>query len=140
MTNGEIYFQRLQQIQREFKAIKSRLPSSRSFKRHQEAVYKFVMNPSKSVEFEINNYIIILFVGNDGIGFKHILLRHYCDGCDGEITARDILNIGNVIKNDIELDAHKGRIKFIQNKDNKKYTVILKKKSENRLIFNFFSS
>ena len=132
--------QRLQQLQKDFKQIKSRLGSNRQFKPHQQAVYNFVMNPNKSVEFEINDYIVVLFKGNDGIGFRHILLRHYCSGCDGEITSRDILNIGNVIKNDITLPAHKGRIKFIQTKNDKKYTVIVKPKSNNKLIFNFFSS
>jgi len=140
LTNAELYLKRFQNLQNEFKAIKSKLPSGRTFKSHQQAVYDFVMQSKKSIEFEINDYIIVLFVGNDGIGFRHILLRHYCSGCNGEITARDILNIGNVIKNDIELEAHKGRIRFIQSKNGKKYTVILKKKSENKLIFNFFSS
>jgi len=136
----ELYSLRLQKLQKEFKKIKSKLPSNRTLKPHQEAVYNFAMNPTRSVEFEINDYTIVLFKGNDGIGFRHILLRHYCCGCDGEITARDILNIGNVIANDIELPGKKGRLNFIQNKNNKKYTVVLKKKSENKLIFNFFSS
>ena len=135
-----LYFQRLQQLQEEFKTIKAKLPSNRNLKPHQQAVYDFVVHSKKSVEFEINGYIIVLFVGNGGIGFKHILLRHYCSGCDGEVTAKDILNIGNVIKNDIEIPAKKGRTKFIQNKGDKKYTVILKKKEANKLIFNFFSS
>lgn len=135
-----MYYKRLQQLQQEFKAIKANLPKNREFKPHQQAVYDFVIHSKSSVEFEINGYVIVLYTGNEEIGFKHILLRHYCSGCDGEVTAKDILNIGNVIKNDVELEAHKGRVKFIQNKDGKKYTVILKKKSQNRLIFNFFSS
>jgi len=137
---NDIYFQRLQKLQKEFKGIKSRLGSNRSFKPHQKAVYDFVMQSKKEIEFKINDYTVVLFKGNDGIGFKHILLRHYCSGCDGEITARDILNIGNVIKNDIILETYNNRIKFIQYKNDKKYTVIAKRKDGNKLVFNFFSS
>jgi len=137
---SDLYFERLKKLQKEFKEIKSKLKSNRSFKPHQQAVFDFVIQSKKSAEFIVNDYTIIIYVGNDGIGFKHILLRHYCSGCDGEVTARDILNIGNVIKNDIELEAKKGRVKFIQSKNGKKYTVILKKREDKRLIFNFFSS
>jgi len=140
VTNTEIYNERFQKLQLEFKAIKKRLTSGNTFKPHQQAVYDFVIKSKSSTEFEINHYIIVLIVGNEGFGFKHILLRHYCPGCDGEVTAKDILNIGNIIANDIELPGQRGRLNFIQNKNNKKYTVVLKKKSENRLIFNFFSS
>jgi archaellum component FlaG (FlaF/FlaG flagellin family) len=140
VNNGQVYFQRLQKLQQEFQAIKNNLPSGRAFKPHQEAVFNFVMDPSRAVEFDINGYTVVIYVGNDGIGFRHILLRHYCSGCDGEVTARDILNIGNVIANDIELPGKKGRLNFIQNKNDKKYTVVVKPKSGNKLIFNFFSS
>ena len=141
MDNVAIYNQRFQKLQREFLAIKKRLPSNRQLKPHQQAVYDFVIHSKSSIEFEINEHVVVLYVGDEGHGFMHILIRHYCNGCDGEITSNDILNIGNVIKNDIELPSKKGRLQFIQHKDGKKYTVILKKnKKNNKLIFNFFSS
>jgi len=69
-------------------------------------------------------------------------LRHFCNGCDGEITAKDILNIGYVIKNNITVPSKKkGRVNFIQTKENgEKYTVVLTKQNSNDLIFTFFSS
>ncbi len=134
------YAEKLQELQKEFKEIKSRLGSKRELKPHQQAVYDFVMQSKKSVEFEVAGYYVVLFKGHKGIGFKHILLKHYGAGCTGEITARDILNIGNVIKNDITLEGYKSRISFIQTKNDKKYTVIAKKKENNKLILNFFSS
>jgi len=137
---GREYSKRLRKLQNELIEYKDTLPSGRALKPHQEAVFNFIMNPSVAVEFEINGYTIVLFKGNDGIGFRHILLRHFCSGCDGEITARDILNIGNVINNDVEVPGKKGRINFIQNKNGLKYTVVLKVKEDGKLIFNFFSS
>jgi hypothetical protein len=137
---NQIYNQRVQQLQRDFIQIKKNLKSNRTLKPHQQAMYDFVVHSKSSISFEINEYTIIVYKGDKGHGFKHILLRHYCSGCDGEITSKDILNIGNVIANDIELPGKKGRKNFIQYKNEKKYTVVLKVKQDGRLIFNFFSS
>lgn len=91
------------------------------------------------MRFEIKGDIILLRKGNENFGFKHLLLKHYGIGCEGEVCALDILKIGNVIKSGIEIPAKKNRIKYIQNKNNEKYTVILTKRSD-YLIFTFYSS
>ena len=136
------YYIRLQRLQKEFKAIKIKQANKWKFKPHQQAIYDFVMQSQKSTTFTINDYTITIKVGNENFGFKHILLRHYGVGCDGEISARDILNIGNVIKNNIIVPSKKkGRINFIQTKeDGEKYTVVLTQQNPNDLIFTFFSS
>ncbi|MEA2099808.1 MAG: hypothetical protein U9P72_06735 [Campylobacterota bacterium] len=140
MTNSEIYNQRFQQLQREFIAAKKKKANKWQYKPHQQAMYDFVVYAKRMVEFSINDYTIVLRIGNDDFGFRHILLRHYCDECVGRLFARDILNIGNIIKNDIELPAHRNRIKFIQNKGDIKYTVILTSEYSKRLVFTYFSS
>ncbi|MFA5428191.1 MAG: hypothetical protein WC279_08285 [Sulfurimonas sp.] len=140
MNSSEIFNNRFQKLQQEFLEIKKKQANKWKFKEHQQAIYDFVIHSRRFVEFEINGYVIVLKIGNDDFGFRHILLRHYCEGCDGELYAKDILNIGNVIKNDIELPSQKNRIKFIQNKGNIKYTVILTKESGKRLVFSYFSS
>lgn len=140
LMSHEEYNKRFQNLQKEFLAIKEKQGNKWTFKPHQQAVYDFVVQSKSFVEFHINEYTIVLKTGNDDFGFRHILLRHYCFGCPGELSANDILNIGNVIKNDIELPAQKGRIKFIQNKGDVKFTVILTKESEKRLVFSYFSS
>lgn len=137
---GKIFMQRFQRLQNEFREIQKKLPSGKSFKAHQQAMYDFVVNSQGSTSFQINGYTIIVNRADYGIGFKHIILRHYCVDCDGKLVARDILNIGNIIANDIELPAKKKRRKFIQNKNGKKYSVILKDISNGRLVFNFFTS
>ena len=135
------YYIRLQKLQKDFKEIKIKKASKWEFKPHQQAMYDFVMQSKRSTTFTINEYTITINIGNKNFGFMHILLRHFCNGCDGEITAKDILNIGHVIKNNITVPSKKkDRINFIQSKGDEKYTVVLTKKSPNDLIFTFFSS
>ena len=136
------YYIRLQKLQKDFKEIKIKKANKWEFKPHQQAMYDFVMQSKRSTTFTINEYTITINVGNENFGFMHIILRHFCDGCDGEITAKDILNIGYVIKNNITVPSKKkGRVNFIQTKENgEKYTVVLTKQNPNDLIFTFFSS
>jgi hypothetical protein len=135
----ELYFQRLQKLQKEFIQIKK--SNKWRFDDHHQAIYDFVIHSKNSTSFTIDGYHITLNKGNEHFGFKHILLRHYCDDCDGKIKAIDILKIGNIIKNGITVPTNKrGRIKFIQTKNNEKYTLILQKRGNNKLIFTFFSS
>jgi len=137
----DLYIKRLQQLQQEFKAIKIKQANKWKFLPHEQAMYDFVMGTKKSITFSINDYIVTIKVGNKDFGFMHILLRHYCNGCDGEITANDILKIGNIIKNNLTIPSKKSnRIQFIQNKGDEKYTVILTEQKPNDLIFTFFSS
>ena len=136
------YFKRLQKLQKDFKDIKIKKANKWEFKPHQQAMYDFVMHSQRSTTFPINDYTVTVNVGNENFGFMHIILRHFCYGCDGEITAKDILNIGYVIKNNITVPSKKkDRVNFIQTKENgEKYTVVLTKQNPNDLIFTFFSS
>ena len=103
-------------------------------------MYNFVIHEKRYAEFTINDYDIVVRLGNKDFGFKHLILRHYGNGSDGEIKALDILKIGNIIKQDLTIPAKgKNKIVFIQNKNNTKYTVILKKGKSGKLLFNFFS-
>ena len=137
-----VYYERLQKLQKDFRDIKIKKANKWEFKPHQQAIYDFVMQSKRSATFTINDYTITIKIGNENFGFMHILLRHFCNGCDGEITAKDILNIGYVIKNNITVPSkRRGRINFIQTKENnEKYTVVLTENNSNHLIFTFFSS
>lgn len=137
MKNTDLYTHKLQLLQREFIHIKKN--AKWKFEPHQQAVYEFVVQGKKEVRFEIKGDVIVLRKGNEDFGFMHLMLRHYGDECEGGITALDILKMGNVIKSGIEIPAKKNRIKYIQNKNNEKYTIILSKKG-GYLIFTFFSS
>ncbi len=134
-----IYQIKLQQLQKEFIHIKK--TAKWKFEPHQQAMYDFVIHSKKSTTFTVKDYTVTINIGNENFGFKHLLLRHYGKGCDGEITALDILKIGNVLKSGIEVPSKKrNRRNFIQNKLNEKYTLVLTQKKPNDLIFTFFSS
>lgn len=137
MTPYDIKFQ---QLQKEFKEINTKRANKWQFKPHQKAIYDFVMKSQRYTTFSIDGVDIILRVGNDDFGFKHFLLKHYGSNSVGEIKALDILNIGNIIKNNITVPANDGKIKFIQIKNDLKYSVVLKKEKDGRLVVSFFSS
>ena len=129
---------KFQKLQREFLSIKQ--ANKWKFELHHQAIYDFVVHEKRYVEFCINDYDIIIRKGNKDFGFMHFILRHFGNDSDGEIKALDILKLGNVIKQDITIPAKsRNRIVFIQNKNNIKYTVILKKEKSGKLLFNFFS-
>ena len=135
----DLYFVKLQLLQRELIEIKKN--AKWKFEAHHQAVYDFVIKGLKSITFTVNDYTITIKIGNENFGFKHLLLRHYGAGSEGEITALDILKIGNVIKANIEVPSKKvGRRNFIQNKNNEKYTVVLTEEKPHDLVFTFFSS
>jgi hypothetical protein len=132
------YIQKFEKLQREFLEIKK---TAKWFESHHQAMYDFVVKTQKYTEFKINDYNIIVRIGNENFGFKHLILRHYGMGSDGEITALDILKVGNVIKQDISIPAKgKNKLAFIQTKNNTKYMVILRKEKSGKLLFNFFSN
>ena len=123
-----LYQEKFQQLQKEFKKIK--LSSNWKFEEHHQAMYDFVMHTKSSTTFTVNDYTITVKVGNERFGFKHLILRHYGDGCIGRVTALDILKIGNVIKRGINISSKcNNKITFIQNKNN-----------PNDLLLSFFSS
>lgn len=129
---------KFQQLQREFLEIKQ--ANKWKFEAHHQAIYDFVIYEKNYIEFKVNDYDIIMRKGSKDFGFKHFILRHFGLGADGEIKSLDILKIGNVIKQDITIPAKgKNKVVFIQNKNNTKYTLILKKEKSGKLLFNFFS-
>lgn len=113
-------------------------------KEYQQIMYDFILGKRSIAQFEINNEQYFLKRGTSHFGFEHIILRHYGQECDGAITARDILNIANIIKNgrvltDAELQK-RGTSGYAQIKNNEKYVVILNKERNGHWIITFFSS
>jgi len=133
------YRLKLRQLQKEFIQIKQ--DANWKFDPHHKAMFDFVVQAKNEIEFQINDHNIIVRKNNKDFGFKHLLLRHYGNGSDGEIKALDILKIGNVIKQEITIPSRGNKkISFIQTKNGHKYTVILRKEKSGKLLFNFFSS
>ena len=132
------YKQKIKLLQKEFIEIKK--SSSKWFKNYHHAIFDFVMSKEKYTEFTVEDYNIIIRVGNEHFGFKHLVLKHYGKNSIGEITALDILKIGNIIKYDVTVPTeNEDRIVFMQSKNNIKYKVVLNKEKNGKLLFSFFS-
>ena len=131
------YKQKIKLLQKEFIEIKK---TAKWFKSYHHAIYEFVMSKKKYIEFEVADYNIIIKVGNQNFGFKHLILKHYGENSIGEVSALDILKIGNIIKHDLTIPTeNENRIVFMQSKNDTKYKVILHKEKDGKLLFSFFS-
>ena len=63
----------------------------------------FINGVTEYALFEVGTTQIYLRRGDEKKGFEHILLRHYCTGCPGELTAMDIVNMIDVVKRGVKL-------------------------------------
>ena len=97
-----LYSQRLAKLKTEIQEIKSR-KSKKRFKKNQQIMINFINGVTSNAQFRIKNQIIMLYLGDSKKGFKHIIERHYCKNCDGEITAMDILNLTDIIERGLKL-------------------------------------
>ena len=93
------YSEKLAQLKKEIIAIQNARKKKR-WKPHQKIMLDFINGVTSKAEFQINHQKIILYLGDEKKGFKHILLRHYHPN---ELTALDILNIYEVVKRGIKL-------------------------------------
>lgn len=64
----------------------------------EKELYDFAMTSKSSTQFIRNGVRTLLNKGDDKMGFKHIIMRHYGEGADSELSAWDVLRIGKTIK------------------------------------------
>ena len=98
-----IYSERLAKLKKEIIIIRNRL-KKKKFKTHQQIMVDFVNGVTDVAKFEINELIVVLRKGDSKKGFIHILEKHYCNGCKGELTTMEILNIIDIIKRGVKLE------------------------------------
>ena len=101
------YSERLNCLKRETNEIKSKR-KKKPLKPDQQIVYNFIHGVTKEAKFyiETKDMIVVLKKGDENKGFRHILERHYCKGCTGEISANDILNFFMMIERGIEVSSN----------------------------------
>lgn len=103
----------------------------------------FINGVTKNATFDIKGMKIILRKGHFEGGFHHILEKHYCKSCPGEITMYDILNMDLVILKGIKLNnegvSNPNNIVFNYKKGDNEHNVILKHENENELVVSFYS-
>lgn len=143
------YFKLLSKLQKE---ISERRANNQKkgyiFDNNQQSIYNFVMGKKDIIQLKVNSEQYFIKKKD----FEHILIRHYvpCDEQnlkEGKISANDILNISNVIKNGTSLEEFeikdndfKDKIGYSQLKNGKKYTVILSKDRNGYWFVSFFSN
>jgi len=79
-----IYSERLAKLKKDIVAIESSRKKKR-WKHNQKIVIDFINGVTKKAEFIINGQKVILRLGHNKKGFKHIIESHYCKGCPGEL-------------------------------------------------------
>lgn len=93
-TGVFVYLKKIIKLQRELESLNL---DRKKFKPYQKAMHDFILGHTKSVQFERDNEIFLLMIGDEIRGFKHIILKHYGDECEGSLTAREILNFGKIV-------------------------------------------
>jgi hypothetical protein len=145
-----LYQKRLADLKKELsKEKEKRKKKKKKFTQNQEIMIDFINNVTKNATFDIKGVKIILREGwgdgkgIKGSGFQHILEKHYCKGCPGELTLSDILNMDLVAQKGIELNTigvSNPDNKVIKLKDSRfNHKLILKKERENELVVTYYS-
>jgi len=137
-----LYFKRLTKLRQEINNILSKRKKKPN--KEQKIMIDFINGNTKKALFKFDNTTITLFTGDERKGFKHILLKHYCNKCEGEISANDIINFIAIYKKGIKL-ANKGVSNnsltvYYYKKGLKSYKLVLKKVEENSFVVTFYSA
>jgi len=101
-----LYLERLAKLRKDIARIKEekKTKKNKKFNANEKIMIDFINAVTKYAEFEVASQKIILRVGDENKGFRHILEVHYCSGCRGEISTMEILNIIDIMKKGIKLE------------------------------------
>ena len=134
------YFNRLAKLRSEISKIKK--SKKRKFNKEQQIMINFINGITSSAEFKIKDITIILKRGDSKKGFQHILERHYCNGCRGELSATDIINIIDVYKRGIRLSeqgvSNKNLIVYKKIKGLDQLKLVLKPIGKNKYVVTLY--
>ncbi len=137
-----VYSERLAKLKKDIKAIESARKKKR-WKSNQKIVIDFINGVSENAKFLINDQKVILRLGDSKKGFKHIIERHYCKGCPGELETLDIINIAEVFSRGLKLNnvgVSNTNLEVYQlNKNGKILKLVLDSKKDGELIVTFYN-
>lgn len=137
-----IYSERLAKLKKDIRSIESARKKKR-WKPNQKIVIDFINGVNEKAEFLINEQKVILRLGDSKKGFKHIIERHYCKGCPGELETLDIINIVEVFDRGIKLHnigVSNTDLKVYQlNKNGKILKLVLDSKKDGELVVTFYN-
>lgn len=141
---SNLYNQRLAQLKKELSTeIKKRKKNKKKFTDNQQIMINFINAVTNNAIFNINGTKIILRKGTSSGGFIHILEKHFCKNCPGEITLDDIINIDLIIQRGLKLNnigvSNPNNIVLNYKRGNKEHNLILKEEKDNELVISFYS-
>jgi len=139
MTNEEIalasdaeinntYLERLYKFREDIKSIRARLKKKKKIlSANQELIASMISTSKNSAILNINGIRIQFSTGCKKHGLKHILLRHFCEGCEGEVSAMDIISLERFLQqNDRFTSSDNSKYGYNYKKDeNNKYRLLL---------------
>jgi len=102
----------------------------------------FIVGLNKEARFSIKDKIVVLRKGDSKKGFQHILERHYCSGCPGELLLNDILKFDLYLQRAIKLSENGVTNKKLEVyeyiKNQKNFKIVLKKEDDENYVVTFY--
>lgn len=135
-----VYSDRIGKLKKEIKLITTK---KKKLNKNQKVMIKFINGINSNAIFEVNGKKIILSKGSKTRGFQHIIEKHYCKGCPGELSTMDILNIADVAIKGITL-ANEGvstpdlKVKKLQKSQND-YRLVMKEIDTDNLVITYYT-
>ncbi len=132
------YSEKLARLKKEIVAIENARKKKR-WKPYQKIMIDFINGVTPRAEFQINNMKILLYIGDEKKGFKHILLKHYHPN---DLTALDIVNIYEIVKRGIKLanagvsNSNLDVYRFL--KSDNDFRLVLKPQKDNSWVVTFY--
>ncbi|MFA6788106.1 MAG: hypothetical protein WC149_00225 [Arcobacteraceae bacterium] len=137
-----VYSERLAKLKKDIKSIES-VRQKKRWKPNQKIVIDFINGVTEKAEFLINAHKVTLKLGDSKKGFKHIIERHYCKGCPGELETLDIINIAEVFLRGIKLNeigvSNSDLTVYQLNKNGKILKLVLDSKENGELVVTFYN-
>lgn len=115
---NRIYRERLFKLRKEISSIEAyQKKKNKSLTNNQKAICKMISGQDSSAIITINTIHIMFPTGNRKFGLKHILMRHYCDDCDGKVSAMDIISIERFLKKNLTFSENQNKYGYIYDKN-----------------------
>jgi hypothetical protein len=135
-----LYSGRLAILKKEIAVIRKKL-KKKKFKKEQQIMIDFINGVTPHAEFNVNDKKIFLYKGDAKKGFQHILERHYCIGCTGEVSTMEILNMMDIVRRGIKLE-NKGVTNnnlIVYYRMDTQHKLVLKPNSDNEFVVTMYS-
>lgn len=123
-----IYLERLYILREDIKSIRARLKKkNKTLSENQEQIASMISSSKNSAILNINGIRIQFSTGCKKHGLKHILLRHFCEECEGKVSAMDIISLERfLLQNDRFTSTDNLKYGYNYKKDeNNKYRLLL---------------